>query len=457
MLLLRMLMSDIDRIVNDDGPGICFIDGSEESDTINKVLGYCEEIGFENILLIDPDSRFKHNKITPLNPIYTEASYIDKCASHLTEAFRVIYSVKDPAKTAYIENYLPSVFKVLATAKMTLDDLKYFTDFYKDRRRDEIFEMSTSKHAVDKLKLAYKNIPLFTKELGSSMRRLETVFNDEGLRLMLTHRNGMDFANLIADKWLILVKVSEMDTLPGRLLSSLIINEIVFGLKRLRSNGWKGIEYLYIDEAAKYATSQITDILNYKRKIGLRLILSHQFMGQFDDAELARAIRVNAKTKIAFYIADDEERMKMVKMLYGGELSDREVSYALSQQEKQKAVVKLNKKPSDIVKIHDTPVYEPSDDFIQSIYEDPWYYTHGEITQDQHERFKRQDSVRPERAAQPVNRSPRKTDGRKAGHDTEGVKADAGKKADRSKAASRRDVAWDNLLVEADRGKDPGA
>lgn len=457
MLLLRMLMSDIDRIRSGEkGPGICFIDGSENGDTMYKVLGYCEHIGFKNVLVIDPESRFKYKKITPLNPVHTKSSHIQKSVSYLTDAFRVIFSVKDPAGTAYIENYLPAILRVLSVSGLSLDDLKYFTDFRQELMRNVILAMADDSQSVSKLRFAYQNIPLFTKEVGSTMRRLDPIFRDEGLRQMLTHRQGVDFAKLIADRWIILVNVSEMDILPARLLASIVINETVFGLKRLRDNGWNGYEYLYIDEAARYATAQITDILTYKRKLGLRLVLSHQFMGQFrENPELGDAVRVNSKTKIAFYIADNQERMQAVRMMYGGDLEDREVSYRLSEQEKQQAVVKLNKAAPRVIKVHDTPVYKVSKEYLESIYANPWYYTHADITKDQDERFSGQNLIQPERAAQSKHGAPRKTDGRKQKELTKDAEKSVGQKGNRSKAASRRNVEWENLLVEADRGQDP--
>lgn len=276
MFLLRMLMSDIERMRSKEhGPGVCFIDGSENGGTIQKVLGYCEHIGFKRVLLIDPLSRFKYKKITPINPVHTSPTHINRVVSNLTEAMRVIFSVKDPAQTAYIENYLPSILRILATAGLTLDDLRYFTDYRQHSFREAIFGMSGDNYSINKLEFAYQNIPLFTKEIGSTVRRLDTVLRDEGLRLMLTHRKGIDFAKLIADRWLILVDVSGLDILPGRLLSSLVINEIVFGLQRLKGRNWNGYEYLYIDEAGRYATSQISDSLSYRRQLGLRLVLSH--------------------------------------------------------------------------------------------------------------------------------------------------------------------------------------
>ena len=455
MLLLRMLMQDIDRIRSSEkGPGVVFIDGSENGDTMYKVLGYCEKVGFKKVLIIDPESRFKFKKITPINPIHTESTLINKSVSNLTDAFRVIFSVKDPAGTAYIENYLPAIFRVLSTAALTLTDLQYFTDFSQKIMRDAVLAMSKDPHSVRKLDFAYQNTPLFTKEVGSSMRRLETVFRDEGLRLMLAHRKGVDFAKLIADRWVILVNVSEMDILPARLLASIVINEVVFGLKRLRNNGWQGHEYLYIDEAARYATSQITDILTYKRKLGLRLVLSHQFMGQFSDKELADAVRVNTKTKIAFYIADNQERMQAVKMMYGGDLEDRQVSYTLSQQQKQNAVVKLNKDAPRVIKVHDTPVYKVSKEYLEAIYANPWYYTHDQINQDQDERFNGQNSVQSQRAAQSHDRANSQTGRRKIGHNTKDAQADAGKKTRNSKTPANTKSTWSDLFMETDGGQD---
>jgi len=457
-LLEMMICRDIDRIRSKEkGPGLCLIDPSEDGDTMYKVLGYCEKVGFKKVLIIDPDSRFKYKKITPLNPIHTNPSLITKSVSYLTDAIRVIFSVKDPADTSYIENYLPSIFRVLSTAKLTLNDLKYFTDLTQSGYREAIFGMSKDWASIRKLNLPYTNIPLFTKELGSTSRRLDTVFRDEGLRLILTHRLGMDFAKLMADRWVVLVNVAEMDILPARLLSSIVINEIVFGLKRLRSNNWNGYFYLYIDEAGRYATSQIADILSYKRKLGLRLILAHQYLGQFKNEELREAIENNAKTKIAFYIASRKERDKVVQMLYGGQLEDREVSYVLSQQQKQYAVVKLGKDAPRVIKIHDTPTSKVSKEFIQGIYDNPWYYTYDEIKKDSHERFNGQDTVRLDRTAKPKHTTSGKTDGRKKGHAPESPKETSGKKSGSSKASTRRKVAWDNLQLEADKRKDSGS
>lgn len=445
-----MMMEDIDRIRDkkEKGPGFIFIDGSETGQTLKNVLGYSERVGFKKVILIDPDSRFRFGKLAPLNPIHTDPSLIQKSVSQLTEAFRVIFSVKDPAQIAYIENYLPAIFRVIASAGCTLYDLLYFADYDLGHFRELMAEASKDRRSIHKLEFAYKTPTMFSKELGSTMRRIDTVFRDEGLLNILSHRQGLDFAKLVADRWIILVDLSEMDILPGRLLSSLVINETIFGLKRLTDNGWKGCEYLYIDEAARYATNQIADILNYRRQLGLRLVLSHQHMGQFrDNPELAVAIDVNAKTKIAFYISGREERDKVVRMMYGGELSDREVSYNLSEQEKQSAIVKLNKKPTRKIKIHDTPVYKVSEAYLKDLFSNPWYYTIQEIKQDTNDRFRSADTSSSDRVVKPDRRKPGKADPKQAEHSPGSPEKASPKKAGAKKARTKSYSAWDSLDV----------
>jgi hypothetical protein len=460
MLLLWMLMQDIDRMRSkkENGPGVCFIDGSENGDTMYKVLGYCEHVGFKRVLIVDPFSRFTFKKIAAINPIHAEPSLITESVDNLIEVFEYIFGVNDPAKTSVIEHYLPAFFRILATAGLTLNDMRDFTGFEKWDERKRIYAMANDPYSVEKLQAAYKNQTLFMKEIGSTLRRIDTAFRNEGLRLILSHRKGVDFAKLIADRWLILVNPSKMTKLPGRLLSAVVISEIIFGINRLLGNGWRGNEYLYIDEAARYATGQITDVLDYMRKIGLRLVLSHQDLGQFTrDEELAKAIKGRAKTKVGFYIADNEERMRMVKMFYGGHLDPNEINYNLSKQPKQNAVVKLGKDDTRLIKIHDTPVYKVSEDYLAKIYASPWYYTHEEITKDEHDRFSGQTIIHTQTTTRTHKRTTSKADGSKDKHRASDAKPDESKGTGRVKASAKSKLAFDAIKLAAERKKqDPG-
>jgi hypothetical protein len=58
-------------------------------------------------------------------------------------------------------------------------------------------------------------------------------------------------------------------------MGATIINEIIFALDRLRNHSWRGVYYLYVDEAGRYANRNLADLPAYKRKAGLGGFLSH--------------------------------------------------------------------------------------------------------------------------------------------------------------------------------------
>jgi hypothetical protein len=77
--------------------------------------------------------------------------------------------------------------------------------------------------------------------------------------------------------------------------------------------------------------------------------------------------------------------------MYGGELSDRQVSYALSALRKQQAVIKLPKVEPHIVRIPDVPDIDLSkeqlESYIAEIYKNPVYVIPNEVIHDQTQRL----------------------------------------------------------------------
>jgi hypothetical protein len=59
------------------------------------------------------------------------------------------------------------------------------------------------------------------------------------------------------------------------------------------------------------------------------VVLAHQFWKQFEDPYILEAVRELCKIKVAFYQPSHNERLETVKQMFGGELKDRDVSYAL--------------------------------------------------------------------------------------------------------------------------------
>ncbi len=154
---------------------------------------------------------------------------------------------------------------------------------------------------------------------------------------------------------------------------------------------WRERHYLYLDEAGRYANRNLADLLIYKRKSGLRVTIAHQYFGQFEDPYVLDAVNNLCKIKIAFNIPNPDDRMKIVKAMYGGDLNDRDVSYALKNLRQQHCVIMLPKQDPKIVRVPDVRDIKLPDgaleEYIKKIYKNLWYITPNEVIHDQKERL----------------------------------------------------------------------
>ena len=415
-----------------NGNGLCFLDPSDRGDTMYKILSYCAKIGHRKVLVIDPFHTRLYGKTAPINPL---KGYKEACVANVLDIFRILFNVRDAAETARIQRYLTAILSVLWNAKATLHESLYFTEPIYIEQRIQILEQSDrqDRHRLA-LEEVFKSRAMYLNELQSTVRRLEPLYHPT-FDLMFGSTSGIDFARLIADKWVVLVNLYSgfgFEPIHTRLLGTAIINEIISAIDRLKAprknkdgtikRPWKGVYYLYIDEAGRYANRNLADLLAYKRKSGLRVTLAHQYNDQFDDPFILKAIKQLCKIKVAFYQPDSGDRLETVKQMFGGELKDRDVSYALSALKKQHAVIKKPKEAPMTVRVPDVPDinidYKP---YLEKVFENSVYRTPDEIKEEQRQRLA-SDTIhydtRPAHNYPKSTRSRKKVDSRPASEDS---------------------------------------
>jgi hypothetical protein len=411
-----LIRHDIDRLHKKEkgACGLCFLDPSVNGGTLRKVLSYCAKINFRQVIYIDPHTLQKHGKMPAINPFDAYRTFWSASTESLVDAFRVLFEVQDPSRQSYIETYLTALFSLFHYTNLTPHDLVHFTDpldrsipelVYMDEMRQRIFEhvreviyakdfpltQIAGKHLAD-VERAYKNIPNFKDEVGSTARRLNPLVTNEYLMHLFGHRKGLDFDKLISEGWVILVNVSPgrgLGTFASRLLATVIINQLVSTIERLQNKGRNIPYYLYIDEAGQYVTRKLADMVSYKRQVGMRVVLAHQYLGQLKDPLIKEAILNCTDIKCAFRIAGSEERKAVTKMLgYGGDLDPEKVSFNLNSQKKQEMVVRLSKQTPKLIRVPDVPDADGDvEGFITELVKDPIYYTRGQILEDEQSRL----------------------------------------------------------------------
>jgi hypothetical protein len=391
--LEHLIRGDIDQ-----GNGLCFFDPSDRGDTLYRILAYCEKKKYKKVLLIDPHHFYTRNIVCPISPF---GKYRESSVTKTMDTLRVLYGQSEWFSTPVIKKYLRAVLNLLHNANLTLAESEHFarpkavferaqilskTD--PDDRQREAIEAALGTPSV-------KRDHVLFAEYQSTVRRLEELFHPV-IQTMFSSKVGIDFADLIADGWVVLVNLYRwygIEKMQTRLLGTAIINEIIEAIDRLKApkknqdgttrKPWRGRYYLYIDEAGEYVTEKLTEMLTLKSKSGVSVVLAHQYYDQFDDKKVLKAIQNNCKIKVGFYVVDDEDRLKLVRMMYGGELNDRDVSFGLSKLRKQHAVVKVNKDTPHIVRVPNVPdLPQVSEGYLDSIYSNPIYKPLSEIEQE---------------------------------------------------------------------------
>jgi hypothetical protein len=466
--LLGMMQSDINRLKAEEGLdrnerrscALLFIDSTPQGANAHQILNYCAQIDYPRVLLIDPYFYHKTKKLPAINPFNYHTSHWTDAADSLYDAFRILFDVDDPAKTSYITKYLKTLFFIFNFTGLTMPDLLPFTvppdkgvpetfiyqaerarilDMARDRIESETFPKELrnicGKYITD-IESALRNMQNFERNFGSTARRMEQAVTNQFLNIIFSHRKGVNFQEMIAEGWVILVNASTdegLGTLESRLLATVILNEFIASVLRLRRNGFSKPTYVYIDEAELYATDKLVRILDVQRNSKIRLTLSNHFPSQFP-YKIEKAVRANANIKVAFYMGNAEDRMDEVKMLFGGDLPDRDVAFTLSSQEKRHAVMKIHKKLSVIAETHEIPDTKPNKEFNHNLFfadadsdfNSEAYVTFEEVEKDRNDRFSGYDSRTPDRGAVPDDRPDTANHGSKTRHRPEKTKETPG-------------------------------
>jgi hypothetical protein len=361
--------------------GACFIDSTGNGETMKKVLKYCAEWGFEKVCVIDPHHIFHedYGYVTCINPIDYDAPS-EAIEAHVMDTMRVLWQTEDFSRESIISKYAPRIIKAVHSAGMTLVDTECFTIPEYGSQRDSIIgnkELDTTtklilRRVFRKSSTGNINSPEWS-DFQATARRFDPFYHSV-MKHMLGSKTGLDFPELISKGWVILVNLypgGVFEEKHQRLLGTLILNEIIRAFERMPS--FKIPYYVYIDEFGHYATRKISNMLDYRRHFGIRMMLAHQGFDQIDDRQVVSAVRRSAKTKVLFYAASKGDRDLMIRdMNYGGELPLEQVSYALGQTKKKEAVVRINKQPPQLIRLVEWPDSKTPDgvlkDFIKKLY-----------------------------------------------------------------------------------------
>lgn len=298
-LLLNLVAQDIGQ-----GEGLAVLD--PHGDLIDHVLGQIPDRRIKDVVLLDPsDTEY------PIGfNILTAHSEVEKdiLASDLVSAFRRLATSWGDQMTSVLANAILAFLE--STRSGTLVDLRRF--LIEKPYRDAFLGTVADPHVRYYWQHEY---PLLkSSSIGSILTRLDTFLRSRIIRNMLAQQKGLDFADILNSRKILLVKLSQglIGSENSYLLGTFIVSKIHQAAlaRQSQAQASRNNFFLYIDEFQHFATPSMASILSGARKYHLGLVLAHQDMQQLlkEDSELAGSVMANAGTRICFRVGDSDAK-----------------------------------------------------------------------------------------------------------------------------------------------------
>lgn len=454
-----MMMEDIKR-----GHGLCFIDSSDGGSTAYDMLRYLANVGHKKVLFIDPLHTFVFKRIAPLDVF---GRYPDESAENVLDLIQIQFQQKDISETPVIKQYLPAIIRVLHKAELAFSDALYFTQPVFVEQREEIFaKVGRTDYDVLMLRNVFRDRELF-REYRPTARRILDLLNPM-LSLYFGSRRGVKFTELVADKWVVIVNLYPQKGFgesPARFLGTAIINSFISAMddltgNPLRENQWKGKYYLYVDEVGRYANRNLADVFSYKAKSGLTLTVAHQNLGQIEDSYVRDTILNQTSTKIVLRL-ESEDTHRVGRIIYGGQVKDRDAAYYINRLSKQHGIVKLPAQDAVSVRFPDVKI--PDADikaYLDKVYANKWYVPIEEIQTDQKNRVtqpEEEDYHQTEKSSKSQETKLRNDTSRTSTPSSKKRAAPNKKSTGKSTSSKRPDTGWEDLIqsLREDTGANP--
>lgn len=298
-LLTHLIKQDI---VN--GNGVCVID--PHGDLIDSVIGHIPEHRLKDVILIDPsDTEYSIGLNLLSAKSYNEQMVLE---SDLVSVFKRQSTSWGDQMTSVLSNAINAFLEsnkggTLLDLRRFLVDTTFRNDFLKTVNDETVH--TYWKHEFPVLK---------NNSIAPILTRLDTFLRPKVLRTMMMQRKGIDFDDVMNNKKILLVKLSQglIGEQNSYLLGTLIISKLnQFAQARQQVDSDKRVPFfLYIDEFQNFITDSLSSILSGARKYGLGLVLAHQSMEQVNtkDKEVAESILSNPYTRICFRLGDSDAK-----------------------------------------------------------------------------------------------------------------------------------------------------
>lgn len=310
------------------GYGVTLLD--PHGDLYHRILAFCAWLSAQK-----PEFGLQH-RVIPLdvadskavlgfNPVARNARVMTYQVVALMESVRKCWGQDSFEATPRLARWLFNVAYALISAGVTLIQAQHMVNPAPDPLRTAITGRITNQRIraewewLESIKLDKRE-----ERIESTLNRIKPFVEHEIIRPMLgQYTKTLDFPGILGGRKILLVNLARQNAISDdnqSLLGTLIVNELLTAAFA-RSPEERIAHFLVIDEASRFVTKDVCEILDAGRKYKLHLILAHQHLNQLKekDPEVYYSTLTNARTKVVFGGLNDEDVDLIAKELFTGE------------------------------------------------------------------------------------------------------------------------------------------
>ena len=222
----------------------------------------------------------------PYNPFARRGGDLAVQVDRRVQATLRAWGQQNSNDTPRLEKWLKCLYTVLIECNLTIIEAAYLLDVHADDVRVALMRAVSDPFIRSKFEqLAFFKTTDFLNQIESVENRLMRFLSSSTMRrIMGVGTNAIDFATIMDKGKIQLVNLQPSEHLSSeqaRLIGTLLVTEF-FETALTRETGAKPL-YLYIDEAAKFVTPELGDIVEQCRQKGLHMTLAFQHLSQFKD------------------------------------------------------------------------------------------------------------------------------------------------------------------------------
>jgi len=320
--------------------GLCLID--PHGTLYEDIVKWCAYHWLDKeIILLNPS---EGDRIVGFNPFKKSEAELSVQIDNQIAVILRAWGAENTNETPSLEGWLFGVLDTMLEKDQTIVAAEYLIDFFEPEIREYLTSNLSQQIARSDWMAASKaktprQFYLDNMMVSVKNRLRRFLVHPQIMRFMGMRERNIDIGEIMEEGKILLVNLKPSDYLSrenSHLFGALLVYEFFLeAFRRKRTHGEKPTPfYLYIDEFQNFVkTPDIGDMLDQVGKYGLRLILSHQRLGQIEreNKDIIDAIFTNVRNRVIFGGLTDETAEYIVRNCFVNQLDLREIKKAIYQ------------------------------------------------------------------------------------------------------------------------------